>query len=369
MRIGLASVDFFPNVGGVAAHVAELGRALVRQGHHVDVFTVPRSGHREEVSTFDGMTVHRPRVLNRKPFYSWMMARWLRSFLAEHPLDVLHVHGLRPLEASRVANVPVVFTNHTSGFLKRVESGALERARLLKRLQHVQHVIAPSPERVEAVRQIGYPGPVQFIANGVDPQVFSPGDATLPKGIVAGDEEIVVLFPARMVEVKGVLVFANAVAKLKSQKSRFIVAGDGPLKGEVARIVRAGGAGDRVHFLGRVAADQMPKLYRAADFAILPSFMEATSIAALESMATARPVIASRVGGLVTLIRDGETGLLVEPGDADALAAAIDRLTADASLRREMGAAARTLAVEQFSWTRIAQETVQVYSQLARRAA
>ena len=326
MRIGLASVDFYPNVGGVAAHVVELGRELVRQGHTVDVFSIPHTEERDEISTLDGMTVHRPRVVNRKPLYSWMMARWFKRFLATTRLDVLHVHGLRPVEATRDLGVPVVFTNHTSGFLKRIRKSPWECQRLANRLQHISHVLAPSEELVEATRYVGYAGPVQFIPNGVDTSKFSPGEGTLRESWGVEPSEVAVLLARRMVEKNGVTVFADAVTRLKSQGFRIVFAGDGAERGRVEAILRDGGVIDRCVFLDSVPNTEMPDVYRSAEISVLPSFMEATSITGLESMATGLPLVGTRVGGIPTLIDDSVSGLLVEPHDAAGLAEAMDRL-------------------------------------------
>lgn len=369
MQIGLVTADFHPNVGGVAAHVVELGRALVQLGHSVHVVTLPLGEEREPLGELHGMTVHRPPIPKGKPIYSWMLGSWLRSFVQKTQLDALHVHGLRPLEASRSVDVPVVFTNHTSGFLKRVAKGRLEKQRMKWRLSHVQHVLAPSDELVEATKSVGYEGPVHFISNGVDTDRFLPGQPTMREAWNVGDNETAVLLARRLVEKNGVTVFADAVTRLKQKNVRIIFAGDGAERSTVEKTLRDGGMHDRCVFLGNVPNPDMPDIYRSADLSVLPSFMEATSITGLESMATGLPLVGTRVGGIPVLIQDGETGLLVEPRDPAGLAEAMDMLIGDPARRKEMGEQARQRAVEQFAWTRIADETAQVYSNYARRAA
>jgi glycosyltransferase involved in cell wall biosynthesis len=115
--------------------------------------------------------------------------------------------------------------------------------------------------------------------------------------------------------------------------------------------------------------ENMPSIYRSADISVLPSFMEATSITGLESMACGLPLVGTRVGGILVLIDDEQTGLLVGPGDPAGLAKAIHRLAADTELRRTMGERARQRAAEQFSWDRIANETVAIFQQCSERRA
>lgn len=369
MRIGLVTADFVPNVGGVAAHVVELGRALVKAGHSVDVITLPLGEERLRKSELDGMTVHRPPIPKGKPFYSWILSRWLRSFLAASPLDVLHVHGLRPLEATRDLPVPIVFTNHTSGFLKRVEKGKLEQQRVAWRLKHISHVLAPSDELVEATKTVGYSGPVHFIPNGVDTDRFCPGVAKHRDWWGVAPDEVAVLLARRLVEKNGVAIFADAVTRLKSTNCQIIFAGDGPERSRVERILKEGGRFDRSVFLENVPNTEMPDIYRSADISVLPSLMEATSITGLESMACGLPLVGTRVGGIPTLIKDGLTGLLVEPRNPGQLAEAIDRLIVDSADRYVMGNHARERAIAEFSWERIAEQTVNTYDRVQLKAA
>ena len=369
MRIGLVTADFFPNVGGVAAHVVEIGRAFVRAGHQVDVITLPLGDERAPVSQLFGMTVLRPAVPKAKPFFSWFMHRALKTYLKQQPVDFLHVHGLRPLEATRGLDVPVIFTNHTSGFLKRIEKGVFERWRMARRMSHVDSVLAPSQELAQATIDVGYCGPVQFIANGVDENRFVPAAPSLRARWGIQPEEVVLLLARRLVEKNGVKVFAHAINQLKGRDIRVVFAGDGAERPDVEAILRNGGMLDRCLFLKNVPNAEMPQVYQSSDISVLPSFYEATSITGLESMACGLPLVGTRVGGIPTLIVDHETGLLVEPNSPDAIATAIDSLLDQPELRREMGERARQRVVEFFSWTRIAQQTTDAYQQCIRRAA
>jgi glycosyltransferase involved in cell wall biosynthesis len=361
MNIGLVSVDFFPHVGGIAAHVRELGRALVQLGHEVHVFSVPILDQPAGESTLDGMHVHRLATTLLQPFYTRNTRRALREAIGRYGLDLLHVHGIRPLPASRDLGVPVVFTNHSSGFLKRVAAGPRQRRRIAHRLAHVDHVLAPSGELADCTAAVGFGGPVDFIPNGVDTQKFSPGKSRQRADWGVPAETPVMLLARRLVEKNGVIVFANALTRLKDLPWVAVFAGDGNQRTRIEATLAEHQLLHRCRMLGSVPNTLMPDLYRGADISVLPSFMEATSITGLESMATALPLVGSDVGGIPTLIDADQTGVLVPPGDADALAAALSGLLTDSQRRRRMGEAARRRAEACFSWRTIATQTAAVY--------
>ncbi|MET0082767.1 MAG: glycosyltransferase family 4 protein [Sedimenticola sp.] len=367
MRIGLISADFAPNVGGVAAHVVELGKALAKAGHEVHVITLPLGDMREKQARWEGMQVHRPRIPKGKPFYSWLLARWLKRFLAETPLDILHVHGLRPLEATRGLKIPVLFTNHTSGFLRRIEKGEGELREMAARLKHICHVLAPSEQLCDATRLTGYKGPVSFIPNGVDTDRFQPSPSGLRDKWSITQDEVVILLARRLVDKNGVVIFAEATAALKGLPVRIVFAGDGPEREKVASIIEKHGMTDKAIFLGNVPNPDMPDIYNAADISVLPSFMEATSITGLESMACGLPLVGTEVGGIPVLIDEGTTGFLVPPGNPQRLGEQMHTLAQDASLRQSMGSRSREKAVTEFSWKNIAARTAEIYNEAQSR--
>jgi glycogen(starch) synthase len=138
--------------------------------------------------------------------------------------------------------------------------------------------------------------------------------------------------------------------------------GDGPLRGRLESLVRELGVADAVQFLGARPNTEMPGLLASADIAIIPSLMEATSVAALEAMSCGRPVAASAVGGLPEIV-DEEVGTLFRPADPAHLAERVAALLARGDLA-EVGKRARARVQEHWSLTRLAKRHVEIYETL-----
>lgn len=201
-------------------------------------------------------------------------------------------------------------------------------------------VIAISPAVQRCLADGGVPAAsIELVPDALDPArlaVRAGRDAVRAALAVRGDQ-FLVLALAQFVHRKGLDVLLRAVAALRDARVVVALAGDGPEAGSLLRLAGELGLADAVRFLGR--RDDAGDLLAACDLFTLPSRAEGLGVAALEALGAARPVVATRVGGLADLIVDGECGLLVPPDDADCLARAIARLRDDAALRARLAAA------------------------------
>jgi rhamnosyl/mannosyltransferase len=164
------------------------------------------------------------------------------------------------------------------------------------------------------------------------------------------------LFVGRLVRYKGVDVLLRAMAGVRAS---LVILGDGPLRAPLEALARDLGVDDRVHFLGRVSDGERLVWYRRAAALVLPSVsrQEAFGMVQVEAMLTGRPVVSTALPtGVPWVNRDGETGLVVPPGNVHALAAALVRLCEDAALRAQLGAAARVRALRHFTAARMCAE-------------
>ena len=159
----------------------------------------------------------------------------------------------------------------------------------------------------------------------------------------------------------------------KCPASRYLIAGDGPLRAYLGKIAASVGMTDAVQFLGDVPDESLPDLYRSADLLLLlgrdslvEGGAEGFGIVCLEAAACGLPVVAGRSGGLPDAVADGVTGILVDPHDPGAAAEAIVSLLADPARAHRLGAAGRARVLERFTWEKMATEARRIFGEAAR---
>jgi glycosyltransferase involved in cell wall biosynthesis len=236
---------------------------------------------------------------------------------------------------------------------------------LLKEFERLNQIAADSifvvseAERRNLVREGIHTNRIIVNPNGVDTNLFRPGKGRERIRKMLGiDDRIVAGFLGTFGPWHGAPVLAEAATKSSGASGcHFLFIGDGDQRTLSESIIERGGASAITTFTGRIPHPEVPDYLDACDILISPHvesddgsefFGSPTKL--FEYMATARPVVASRLGQLAEIIIDGENGLLVEPGDADALARAIERLAKDEALRERLGAAARQTVIEQYTW-------------------
>lgn len=190
---------------------------------------------------------------------------------------------------------------------------------------------------------------VAIVHCGVDPSFYSPGDAAAAD---AGTDEgeLRVLCVGRLVHLKGQSMLIRAAAELRDRgiDVRVVLIGDGPKRGDLERLARRLGVGDRVELLGSVGQSEIRAYYEACDIFCLPSFAEGLPVVLMEAMALERPVVTTRIMGIPELVEDGVAGLLVAPGDLVSLTEAIAELAGDPERRAAMGRAGRAKVLAEF---------------------
>jgi glycosyltransferase involved in cell wall biosynthesis len=307
------------------------------------------------------------------------LRRLLRLLRGER-FEVVHAHltyaAIWGALAARATGVPCVATLHTGP----VEAGAWSAAAVRERLLGAALrrwcravILVSEAARAQHVERGRLPaGRMRVIHNGVDVDAFAKGrrdETRRALGLAAGQPALLTVSALR--EGKGLEVLLRALPLVLRARpdARLFIAGEGALRSRLEEQARGLGIGSAVTWLGlrRDIAD----LLAAADAFVLASRQDAFPTVLLEAMAAARPVVATWVGGIPEIVADGETGVLVEPGDAEALAAAIGGLFADPSAAGVMGRAGRALARERFSTARWTERLVALYREVveARRAA
>jgi glycosyltransferase involved in cell wall biosynthesis len=231
----------------------------------------------------------------------------------------------------------------------------------LSRLVRAPDYCLAASQEIASVAEGLAPGvSVEALTNGVETEVFQRVEPTLEP-----DSRPRIVVPRRLFPKNGVEHFVRALPLiLRETEVTAVFIGDGPQRKELEELAVRLGIRDQVDFLGKRTHAEMPGLLSSGTIAVIPSLMEATSVAALEAMACELPVAASRVGGLPEIV-DDEVGTLFEPGDPQDLAGAVTGLLRDADLAA-MGRRGRERVVEAWSNERLADRHEAIYRGLLR---
>jgi glycosyltransferase involved in cell wall biosynthesis len=368
---------FPPAVGGTERQAASLAEGLAASGHRVTILTLARmdAPPREERN---GLLIERALIgSGRGPVfaltYGASLLYHMRRLQAGHA--ILHAHHLyleamAAVWAGRRAGLPAIAK--VAGGGPDGDLARLRRAHLLwtlPLLRRLHRVVAISAEIEAELAAHGFGADrIVRIPNGVDVIRFAPPPDPEAAWRETGLGPETVLFLGRLEAEKGANVALHAWEKVVRSRpaAKLVLAGDGPTRAELEAEVRRLGLENRVRFLG--ARPDPETLLRASQVFVLPSRSEGMSNALLEAMATGLPCVATRVGGNRDLLEHEVTGLLVPPGDPEALADALAALLGCAELRARLGAAARAVAVEEYRMDRVLQRYAELYAVLAQEA-
>lgn len=414
MRICLLTYRGNPYSGGQGIYIYYLSREFQRMGHEVEVIA---SAPLPEVS--EGIILHQlrsssiyhpgsyfrrnlPKVRNPVDFYELCASRlgifaepWAFSFRAyaklrelckQRRFDIIHDNqglGYGLLLMKRL-NIPVIATIHHPLPIDRQAdleqaNGFRDRWRIRKFYSFIrmQAFVARRLDRIITVSQSSAKDTRLFfkvpadkfrvVYNGIDTDIYNGNEeASQNRGgliMVANTDD----------RKKGVLYLLQALQMLGKDKIKLTIVDDaerhssyvedvGPLPSYGFKLVRKLNLDGMVHFTGRLAREELAQHYSAAQIAIVPSLYEGFGIPAAEAMACGTPVIATTGGALPEVV--GDAGILVPPGSADALAAAIKQLLDDKQAQQRMSEAGRKRVEEKFSWEQAARKTLEVYQEV-----
>ena len=299
------------------------------------------------------------------------LSRANRADLATFAPDVLHVSSpdVTAHSALRWAEgrgLPVLASVHTRfetyaryygiGFAEPWLVGIMHRF-----YNRCDALVAPSESMAEVLRDQGMSDDISIWSRGVDREIFDPGrrDYAWRRSLGIGDDEVAVGFLGRLVMEKGLDVFGDAVATLRARgvRHKVLVVGEGPAHGWFAERV------PEAAFTGILTGPDLGRAVASMDVLLNPSVTETFGNVTLEAMASGVPVIAARATGSTSLVADGESGRLIEPGDVARFAEAIAAYVSDPDLRRAHGAAGE-MRSRAYSWDAINRAVADKYVSL-----
>ena len=370
MKIGIVTPYAYPLPGGVNDHVGSLYRVLRSRGHDVRIITsshgLQKASEGDIIRVGKGFSVPFNGSMGTITLSPTYLAQ-MRTILERERFDVLHYHepfvpflSLVTLTLSTSVNVG---TFHAFGGLSiSYEFGK----RMLGHYAGKLHGrIAVSPAARHFISRY-FPGEYKIVPNGVEPGRYQ---RAVP---IARYRDGVpnILFVGRMEPRKGLIHLLRAFRKLQRDgvRARLLLVGTGPGEREARRYVLTRQLDD-VEFLGRVSEGQKAQLFKTADIYVSPATgRESFGIVLLEAMSAGAPIICSDIHGYRGVVRRERDGILVEPGNADALATSIRRLIDDPALRAQLSRAGEERA-QLFTWERVGQAVEEYYGFVIRRLA
>jgi glycosyltransferase involved in cell wall biosynthesis len=354
--------DYPPVLGGIEGHVRDLAEGLVARGYQATVLVTSTDRGTSIERPSPGLTVIRAaRMLHlaSTPLSPAMiaLARGIRA-------DIVHLQFPYPpgdLAALAAPGSPPLVISYQSDIVRQKTLLRLYRPLLALTLRRAARIITSSPGYIASSPFLcPYAAKCEVVPIGVDVTRFTPNDRranAVPR----------LLFVGRLRYYKGLHFLIEALRQVEG--AELWIAGNGPERTRLERQVADAGLGDRVRFLGDVADEDLPALYRQADIFVLPSHLraEAFGIVLVEALASGLPCISTALGTGTDFVNvHNETGLVVPPGDATALAEAIRRLRDDPALRARYGQAAVHRARTLFSRERMLDGVERIYRQAVR---
>lgn len=405
LRIALLTYRGKPHVGGQGIYVRHLAKALVDLGHHVEVFSGqphPEVPEHIPLHRLDSLDIYNDHFPMRMPGiwelksladlvevtafsfgqFPEPLAFSVRAFQAinarRDDFDIVHDNqslGYGILALERVAGIPVLATihhpitvdrrleiEHASGLYKKITlarwySFTRMQTEVARRMKRVVTVSENSFEDIHRDHKVPKER-MHVVPVGVDPDLFKPVDS------VERRPGHLITTASADVAMKGLSFLLEAVAKLRVERPEVHLTVIGRKKegGKSAETIERLGLTDHVEFVTGVPDQRIVELYSEAELAVVPSLYEGFSLPAIEAMSCGVPVVATTGGALPEVVgADGETALLVPPGDSEALAAKIAWALDHPRLRDKVGAAGRERVKAQWSWRHTAEKTVEQY--------
>ena len=298
--------------------------------------------------------------------YLWSVINAFRRLVKEgFKPDIIHAHvfvaGVPAVILGRLFRIPVVITEHSTSF-PRHSLSTLEILLARFAMQRARIVLPVSADLRRHIEAYGIKAKSRVVPNVVDTALFYPST----KGSYKSGGVKKLLWVGLLTPKKGVSYLLEALSRLKTKRDDFIldIVGDGPNRAEYEQMVAELGLSDRVKFHGLKSKPEVAEFMRQCDFFVLPSIWENLPVVLIEAMASGKPVVASRVGGIPEMVND-EVGCLVSPKDVDALAQAIDHM-----LDRSQNYSASNIAkyaIRRYNFQQVGRQLHDIYHKLLLR--
>jgi len=389
LRVCFVSMQYPPHtLGGAGVYAHCLCNELAKRGHEIHVITYTTNETRSK-NTTNSAHVHRIAITDKPMLktvsYWFKLRKHYKKLQRENGFDLLHANVTSDLSLSKnLVKIPRIVTihhlaktifsisSHLSGF--REETGVA--ARLEKKLLDFDKIVMQRADKIIAVSQFTkasvtstYHIPsskIHVIHNGIYPQEYicTETEITETKKTYNIENEPAILYVGRLEQRKGLDFLLQAFDLLsKRTKCKLIIVGDGD-QAPYRKLAATLRIKDKTIFTGHLDETKLKHLYTACTVFVLPSLLEGFGLTLLEAMASAKPVVATNVGGIPEIIKNDIHGKLVEPKYPEQLCEALSFYIENPETAKKTGEQNRKYVTETFSWTKTAKETELLYKSL-----
>ena len=358
MKIAIITYHFLPNwLGGIEIATYHLAKQLAKRGHEIHIIVLHDKKMAKE-SKENGFYVHR--IAFKKILFFGIVLSWLKALINLRKIDpdVIHVQsigvGVPAYLAKLFMRKPYVVWGH--GFdvyfpwrFKKIIAKIV--------IKNADVVIALSENMRDKIKEI-YRRDIKIIPNGIDMELFRDES----EHSIHNNDKKLILFVGSLRPVKGVIYLIEAMNIIRQDipEVRLLIVGDGEDKKKLTEFVEKSDLKKYVHFAGKIENEKIPAYMAKSDVFVLPSLSEGFGIVVIEAMASGLPIIATNVGGLPDIIKDGENGFLIQPKRPEEIAKKINIIFKNDKLREKIRKNNKEKS-KKYSWNIIAKDLEDIY--------
>ena len=380
MRVALCTDYFYPSIGGVQSHVAGLASELERRGHEVAILAKQLKTNFPNGS----LRISHDRIIYIEPIFPLPIIivppkpADVREVIRREGFEIVHAHhaftpiSLFSISAAENLRIPSILTNHTIFLASNAKYVWVPASYILypyrRYINKACLITAVSRAAAKFIEHFAEDKKIVVVPNGVNVELFESVEKNIQPNL---SEKPIILYVGRLSYRKGLQVLVRAMPFILKEipNAHLLIAGKGYMESFIRRLIKSLNLEGNVTMLGFIPDEKLPELYASSRLFVMPSlYCESFGITLLEAMASVRPVIASNVGGIPEVVKDGVTGLLFRRGDAEDLADKVIMVLSDRSLAQSLASNAKEIVKEKYSWQVIADKMEDLYEKALRQS-
>ena len=376
MKILMLNHEFPPVGGGAGRATFNIAKELHKMGHEVDILTSSYADHKQD-EVIEGVRIYRVKSRKKQIFdtdllgiliYTFFGTNKLRKLLRQKDYDLTHSFfsmpaGIISLIGKRVYGIPYIVSlrgsdvpNYDPYKLNYMHKISRQLTRLIWR--NSKKTVALS-HGLKDIALKTYPAlKFDVVYNGIDTTIFKNSKRSKKNDTVR------LICVSRLLKRKGIHHLLLALSQMNLNRVELTIVGTGNFERNLKKLVMELNLNKNVSFYGYFDNNKLPELYNEADIFVLPSLTESFGIVFAEAMACGLPIIGTRAGGIPEVVRDGENGILVQPGNVDELKIALEKLIKNKELREKMGEKSVKIIQQNFTWNKIARDYLGIYQEI-----